>query len=201
MADGDFYFRSMASRWGKVKNQIAGGFDAEAVAGLARLAMGETMRKAGGVPGFRQLAAALFASLDGERSRWQETRDQVLREVRHHPNSEKMAEAGNALLEGRAPTLNSLSEDEVTRQLAQEGLERISQHHLGRCAHKGLDERFETRAEYSTFEVAVLKAMSLDRLANELVEHPDGDGFRTPRRQKPALGTKALLDKPLGSHA
>ncbi len=199
MADGDYYSKRLPPKWAKVKNLIAGGFDAENVAGFASLAMGEAMRRTDGVPGFARIESAFIAAATGDRQVWGEAGEQVLRDVKHHVNTEKFVEAGTALLETQGPSMRSLDSTELAQELTEAGLERIVRHHLGRCYLDGMADRFETRADLSTFEQQVVENMPLHQLATQLIRHPDGQGFRTPRRAKPAAGTAALLNKPLGS--
>lgn len=198
MADGDYYARNLAPKWRKVGNTLLGGQDADVVAGLAREAFSETMRRANGVPGLGQLCRAFIAAVrGGDRDGWMAANEEIRRTARHHPNTEVAAMAGQALLENEGNRLQRMDSGQLSELLAKETAARIAQHHFDRCRRGVLPDDLSAIRALRRREQEAIARMDVPGLASELLRHEDGSGFRAPARQVEPAGTAALVGRTL----
>lgn len=198
MADGDYYARNLAPKWRKVGNTLLGGQDVDVVAGIAREAFSQTMRRGNGVPGLSELCAAFAAAArTGDRDGWTVTNEEVRRASRHHANTEVAAMAGQALLENDGDRLRHMSDGDLGEVLAKETADRIAHHHFVRCRQGVLPDTFASIGELRQREQDAITRMDLRGLAREMLRHEDGRDFRAPARKTSAAGTEALVGRPL----
>jgi hypothetical protein len=198
VADGDYYARNSTPKWRQVGNTLLGSQDVRVTAGLATQAYAEMMRLGNGAPGLNGLAVAFAgAARDGDRDRWMATVEQARREHRHHANTENVVLAAQALLENDDGRLRNMSYERLATTLAEAATRRIAQQQFEKCRLGREAQDGASLADLQGRQQAAIGAMDLPGLAQEMLRHEDGRGFKAPARQTAAVGTEGLIGRTL----
>jgi hypothetical protein len=197
MPDQDVIDRALPHRWRKASRLARGGADAPTVALAVNRALAATLRASGGCPGLAELSRGIVACAEASASgSWVPRWDEIGRRAGSHKNTRIAHQVGHALL--GSGDVASTTPGNAAEKLALGLASRLVDHYLfSRIRPELVRTRFGNLAAEGEFETDCLEQLPLNKLASQLVTHPDGNGIRAPARRMRRPGTKVLLQQPV----
>ncbi|MCP2335245.1 hypothetical protein [Actinomadura rupiterrae] len=195
MPDDDRFPRSLPPKWLAVRRAFERGDVLDTLSRLVEKALADTLRRIGGVPALQEISdeAHQVARARCETLPFEGAVPHLRRRYDRLPQTELTYQRTRVLLETRTEEL--AQNPETTRRLIAVAVVRAAAHQFGfgRFLPNLVDSDRWDAAELLQRSEQVLDLAKLDKLAEALIRHPDGNGLQAPRHKRQPIA----LDTPL----
>ena len=202
MAENDRFDMKLAPGWRTpfkhARNEAA--TDLEVAESLLR-SLAKAFRQVGGVPGLHDMVGIITGLDPTGLLQCYRLLDGIVQKNEGHQHSKVAADVARAFLVQMDAGLGPSSFETIRQQFGERVCNALLGNHFFAIARSSLQElgRLGSLDEAGQWQGRIELAMqpSLERLAARLMEKPDGDGLRAPRRQLAKSTTSSLLKEVL----